>query len=120
MTVEEKAKALFELAVEKKPKNPIAYDVRKKSPLWDFAIFVTVLSERKADAVMTSMRRGGKEQKIKMLHAENAPDGGWALLDFGDVVIHVFTEEARKYYALEKIFASCPTTTFGVKIEELD
>lgn len=120
MTSEEKAKTLFALAAEKKPKNPIAYDVRKKSPLWDWAIFMSVLSGRQADAVLSNLRRGGKDCKIRLHHAENAPDGGWVLLDFGDVVVHVFTEEAREYYALEKIFAGAPQTTFGIKVEEVE
>jgi ribosome-associated protein len=120
MSSEEKAKALFALAIEKKPRKPIAYDLRKINPLWDFAIFMSVLSLRQADAVLSVLRRGGRDSRIKLHHAENGTEGGWVLLDFGDVVVHVFTEEAREYYALEKIFGTAPTTTFGLKIEELE
>jgi len=120
MTSEEKAKTLLALALEKKPKKPIAYDVRKISPLWDFALFMSVLSERQADAVLSSLRRGGRDSKIKLHHSESGTEGGWVLLDFGDVVVHVFTEEAREYYALERIFKDAPATTFGLKIEEIE
>lgn len=118
LSAEEKAKILFELALDKKPKDPVAYKAEGISPLWDYFIFLTVLSERQAEAIKTDLQRHGKKNKIKPHHIESSKDG-WILMDFHDVVVHIFTEEKREFYGLEKFLEDAETTFFGCKIDDV-
>lgn len=118
-SAEEKAKILFELALDKKPRDPVVYKAEGISPLWDYFIFLTVLSDRQADAIKNDLQRHGKKNKIKPHHIESSKEGGWILMDFHDVVVHIFNEEQREFYGLEKFLEGAPTTDFGFEIDEM-
>ncbi len=49
-----------------------------------------------------------RERKIKKIHLEGDRQGNWILLDFGAVVVHIFTQEQREYYQLERLWADAP------------
>ena len=50
-----------------------------------------------------------KQEGIRPLHAEGATESGWVLLDYGDVLMHVFLEDTRAYYALERLWGDAPS-----------
>jgi ribosome-associated protein len=50
-----------------------------------------------------------EEQGLRPRHAEGVADSGWVLLDYGDVLMHVFLEDTRLYYALERLWGDAPT-----------
>ena len=52
-----------------------------------------------------------KEEGVKPLLVEGAPPGRWILIDFGDFIVHVFTEECRRYYGLERLWGDAPNVT---------
>lgn len=118
-TSEQKAKRLFELALDKKPKDPLVLDARGISPLWDFYIFLSVGSDRQAEAISSELRRTGKTEKLGLHHIEHGKEGGWMLMDFNDVVVHIFTEEQREFYKLEKFLKDAPAIDFGFVIDEM-
>jgi ribosome-associated protein len=55
------------------------------------------------------------EQGVKILRREGLSEGRWALLDFGDLVVHVFHEEDRMYYSLERLWKDCPVVPITVE-----
>ena len=61
-----------------------------------------------ADNVEEKLAEAGKE----MLHEEGHREGEWILLDFGDVVVHVFRQDAREFYALEQLWADAKLETY--------
>jgi ribosome-associated protein len=117
MTTKKKAEWILNVALDKKPEDPIVYDATGISPLWEYFIFMTVGSDRQAEAVMNHLRRSAKDNGIKVHHAE-ADSAGWALVDFHDVVVHVFSKEKREFYDLERILAGAKKVVFKTKAKK--
>lgn len=88
----------------KKAFNPVALDVKNLTSVADYFIICSARSGRQVKAVADHVRRRLKEQGVTSLSAEGVSDGHWALLDYGDVVIHIFYEETRKFYDLEGLW----------------
>jgi ribosome-associated protein len=81
-------------------------DLRDVSLIADYFVICTGTTDRQIKAIMDDIRETlAREEKIKPLQAEGAPDSGWVLLDYGSVVVHIFAPELREYYRLEKIWS---------------
>ena len=65
-------------------------------------------SDRQVGAIVDEITRRLKETGVRPLHIEGAPRSDWVLLDFDDVVVHVFTEDLRAYYALDSLWGDAP------------
>ncbi|MGL4339953.1 MAG: ribosome silencing factor [Rhodoglobus sp.] len=92
----------------KQGEDLVALDVSGPLPLTDIFLLVTGRNERHVQAIA-----GEIEEKIlgagaKALRREGRAEGRWVLLDFGDLVAHVFHEEDRLYYSLERLWKDCP------------
>jgi ribosome-associated protein len=73
----------------------------------DYFVICTVGSERQATAILKDLSDKLLEEFIrKPLHTEGKPDSGWVLLDYGDVIVHVFSSTQRTFYDLEKLWAA--------------
>ena len=98
-----------ELALEKKAKRLIAIDVRGLSAITDFFIICHGDSEPQVKAITDNIRKGTPH---KPLHLEGYESMNWILLDYLDIVVHVFKHEFRDYYHLEKMWADTPIKEF--------
>jgi len=88
----------------KKTILPIFLDVREIFPFADAFIICSGRSSRHVIAIAEYMVKTLKDQKIKVLHTEGMEQGHWVLLDYGDVVIHIFYEPVRPFYDLEGLW----------------
>ena len=88
----------------KKAYEVAAFDVSQQTSLADAFILCSVGSNRQAQAVADEVERTLKEEGVRPLSIEGYAQGGWVLLDYGDFVVHVFLEERREYYALERLW----------------
>ncbi|MGK9147262.1 ribosome silencing factor [Plantibacter flavus] len=86
----------------------VALDVSGPLPFVDAFLLVTGRSERNVVAVAGEIEDRLNESGIKTLRREGKSEGRWILLDFGEVVVHVFHEEERMYYSLERLWKDCP------------
>lgn len=86
----------------------VALDVSAPLPLVDAFFIVTGNSERNVAAIADAIEDELHEAGFKRLRREGRDDARWVLLDFGDVVAHVFHEEERAYYGLERLWKDCP------------
>ena len=96
-------------ASDKKAEDIIAIDVAELLVVTDFFVICTGRTDRQvrtiADEVEEQMRvQGG----VKPIGREGVSEGRWILLDFGDVVVHVFQPEEREFYRLEKLWSDAP------------
>ena len=75
------------------------------TPIFDFFVITTATSARQMRAVVDEVDRVLKSEGSRRIGTEGAATGTWILQDFGDIVLHVFTAEARKLYDLENLWA---------------
>jgi ribosome-associated protein len=91
----------------------VALDVSEPLPLVDAFLLVTGRSERNVAAIADEIEEKLLEAGHKRIRREGRQESRWILLDFGDLVVHVFHEEERVYYGLERLWKDCPV----IKIE---
>lgn len=85
-----------------------ALDVSDPLPLVDIFLLVTGRSERNVAAIADEIEDRLVESGHKRLRREGRQEARWVLLDFGDLVVHVFHEQERMYYGLERLWKDCP------------
>lgn len=98
-----------QLAREKKAFSVRILDLRKRSSVADFFVICSVDAEVQARAVADHITEQLREKKIRPWHTEGYRDTGWVLVDFVDVVVHVFLPRTRTFYALEKLWGDAPS-----------
>ncbi|GAB3616957.1 ribosome silencing factor [Okibacterium endophyticum] len=112
MTASESTKDVLGIAaaaaVQKGGEDLVALDVSGPLPLVDVFLIVTGNSERNVLAIAGEVEDRVNESGQRTLRREGRSEGRWVLLDFGDLVVHVFHEEDRMYYQLERLWKDCP------------
>jgi ribosome-associated protein len=86
----------------------VALDVSEPLPLVDIFLLVTGRNERNVAAIGDEVEAKLLEAGHKRLRREGREESRWVLLDFGDLVVHVFHEQERMYYGLERLWKDCP------------
>jgi ribosome-associated protein len=79
----------------------------------DWFVVVTGGNPRQTKAISDEIQRGLRDQGVKATRAEGEREGDWILIDYLDVVVHVFTPAAREFYRLEKLWGDVPQTWFS-------
>ena len=95
-------------ASSRKAAEIIALDVSERLVLTDVFLIASGTNERQVGAIVDAVEEALHARGVKALRREGVREGRWALLDFGDVVVHVQHAEDRVYYALERLWADCP------------
>jgi len=103
-----KAKRIGELAADHKAIDIRAYDVRGLTVIADAFLLCSAASEPQLRAVFNAVRDGMKAAGVLPHHAEGGFKGGWLVVDYGDVIVHIFREEAREFYDLDGLWADAP------------
>ena len=101
---------IIKLAFEKKAKNLITLDLRSHSTLTDYFIICHGSSEPQIKAIVDNIRKG---TSFKPRHLEGYENKKWVLLDYFDIIVHVFDEKEREYYSVENIWADAPRQEFN-------
>ena len=101
---------IINLAFEKKAKNLISLDLRGYSSLTDYFIICHGSSEPQIKAIVDNIRKGTSS---KPRHLEGYENKKWVLLDYFDIIVHVFDEKEREYYSVENIWADVPKKEFN-------
>lgn len=105
MTVEQQAETIAKALEDRKGADVKVYDVRGNSSLADFFVVATGTAAPHLKALVAETQAAMKAQGVSSYRTSGDPESGWIVVDYVDVVVHVFSPEARAYYALEKIWA---------------
>jgi ribosome-associated protein len=97
-----------ELAADGKAEDIVILDVRNISSFTDFFVILSGRSTRHVQALAESIENKLRSKRIKTSRAEGLSEGKWVLLDFDDVVVHVFYHEQRRFYDLEGLWHDAP------------
>jgi ribosome-associated protein len=112
VTASDRARELLGIAAlaadAKQGEDLVALDVSGPLPLTDIFLLATGRNERNVQSIASEVEDKLNQAGVKTLRREGRTEGRWILLDFGDLVVHVFHEEDRMYYALERLWKDCP------------
>src|SRR5438067_2689835 len=101
------ARRIVDLASDKQASEIVLLDIRGVSLIADYFVICTAGSERQAAAILKDLGEKLLEEfGRKPLHSEGKPDSGWVLLDYGDVIVHIFSPSQRTFYNLEQLWAA--------------
>lgn len=95
-------------ASRKKAQGLLLLDVGAISGYADYLLLASGRSTRQATAIAEGIERALKKAGVKPLGLDGLKEGRWALLDFGDVVVHVFHQPVREFYDLESLWSDAP------------
>ncbi|MBI2015307.1 MAG: ribosome silencing factor [Candidatus Rokubacteria bacterium] len=105
---ERKARRAAGAALDKRAADLVVLDVRGISTVTDYFLVCTGRSTTHVETIADAIRDALRVDGIRPLHAEGVAASGWILLDYGDVLAHVFLEDTRAYYALERLWGDAP------------
>ena len=92
------------MAADNRGRDIVILDMRELTTMFDFFVLVTGASRRQLHAISDEIEAAMKRQwHDRRMGLEGFEESRWILLDFGDLVIHVFDDETRRYYALEDL-----------------
>lgn len=108
IALEEKVALCVSLVEEKMAEEVLVLDLRGVSSMTDYFLICHGSSDRLVQAITDHLLEMMKEKGVRALGVEGYTEGRWILLDFGDLVIHVFFEETRRFYDLERLWGHAP------------
>ena len=103
------ARRVVELAEDKKAADIVLLDLTGLTTLADAFVICSGGSERQLDAIADGVVEGLRAEKVRPIGREGLAVSHWVLLDFGAVVVHIFTPPEREYYSLEKHWSEART-----------
>ena len=110
--IESRVRVAVAAALDKKASDLDVLSVGDLTSIADYFILCSAGNERQAQAVADNVLDKLKEDlNVKPLLVEGATPGRWILLDFGDFIFHVFTEDCRRFYGLERLWGDAPNVT---------
>ncbi|WP_243370279.1 ribosome silencing factor [Geotalea sp. SG265] len=95
------------LALDKKALDVKIFEISRHSTIADYLVLATGRSDKQTQAIADSVRQGLKKFG-KALDIEGMQEGRWIIIDYGDVILHVFQEEVRRHYNLDEMWSACP------------
>ena len=105
----EVARRIVELAEDKKAADIVLLDLAGLTTMADYFVICSGGSERQLDAIANGVVGGLRDERTKPIGREGTAASHWVLLDFGSVIVHIFTPPERDYYGLEKHWSAART-----------
>jgi ribosome-associated protein len=111
-SIESRVRLATAAALDKKATDLDVLAVGELTSIADYFILCSASNERQAQAIADNVLDRLKEELgVKPLLVEGTAPGRWVLLDFGDFVVHIFTEDVRRFYGLERLWGDAPNVT---------
>lgn len=117
MTSRTLAKKIAEFALSKKAYDVVLLDVRSLTSTADFFIVCSADSDTQVRAIADAVENGSEDIGMPVWHTEGFQASTWIILDYVDVVVHVFHHEARSYYKLDRLWSDAKITSIEDKVE---
>jgi ribosome-associated protein len=111
----EKARLCLEIIRERKAIDPILMEVGRLTSFTDYFLVASGNSSRQVQAISQHMARRLREEGFRPIGIEGEQEGHWVLMDYGDVVIHVFYQPVREFYDLEGLWTEAPRVEIDEK-----
>lgn len=96
----------MDLLADKQAEDIILLDIRKVTTFSDFFVIASAVNVRHLRSLCDGVREGLEREGARSFHEEGFVDSGWVLMDYGGVILHIFSPEQRRYYDLEGLWKS--------------
>jgi len=106
-------------ALEKQAKNLIILNVKKMSSLADYFVICSGGSDRQVQAITASIEERLKKAGKRPIGMEGERAGKWVLMDYGDVILHIFHEPVRQFYDIERLWTDVPRMEVEEHVSEV-
>jgi ribosome-associated protein len=113
------ARTCCKLALDKRAEDVIIIDLRKLSAPTDYFVICSGTSDKQVKAIADNIVEGLKEKDTRAWHLEGYAARKWILIDYVNVVVHIFNDETRKFYSLETLWGDAPVEEVKPKIPRL-
>lgn len=104
MTVEEKLDIILKSCESKKGIDTKVMDIKSMTSIADYFVIVSGNSSTQVDALAREIDEKLSEQGVEPIHSEGKNSSRWIILDFSDIIVHVFHKDEREYYKLERLW----------------
>jgi ribosome-associated protein len=115
----EKALLLTRFALDKKACDLVVLDVHEHTSIADYFIVCSGRSDRQVQSIAQGIEENAAEEGVKPFAVEGTQRGHWALIDFSDVIVHVFYEPVREFYDLDGLWGQAPKAKLPEPVAEL-
>ena len=109
--IQNRVRTAVAAALDKKALDLQVLAVGQVTSIADYFILCSATSERQTQAIADGVVDTLRDEGVKPLLIEGATPGRWILVDYGDFILHVFTEECRRFYGLERLWGDAPNVT---------
>ena len=116
MTPKALARTCCRLALDKKAEDVIIMDLRKMPAPTDYFVICSATSDKQVKAIVDNIVEGTEQKGRSPWHVEGYSALKWVLIDYVDVVVHVFQEETRRFYSLETLWGDAPSEEVKPKL----
>jgi ribosome-associated protein len=110
--IAELAKAAVDIASDKKASDVLLLDIRDVSVIADYFVICSGANSRQLQSIADAIDEELSKQGAILLRREGTSGAGWVLLDFGDIVVHIFGPQEREYYRLERLWSEAKTVVY--------
>ena len=114
LSIEEKTKICYKAVIEKKGNNVIILDLKKRTSFTDYFLICSGNSTRQVQSIADEIIECLKAKGTKGINVEGYQTGKWVLLDCLDIVVHIFHEEARNFYDIERLWGDVPVAKLAL------
>ena len=108
----QKSLQLLRAALNKKASNPVLIRLEGLTSITDYFLIISGGSGKQVKAIAEAVLEEGRKSRLERFSAEGVQQGNWALLDYGDVIVHIFQPSIREFYDLEGLWAEAPREVF--------
>lgn len=115
----EKVLLLSRFALDRKACDLIVLDVQEHTSIADYFIVCSGRSDRQVQSIAQGIEENAAEEGLRPYAVEGAQRGHWALIDFSDVIVHIFYEPVREFYDLDGLWGHAPKATLPEAIAQL-
>lgn len=113
--VKDKAKVIAELASNKKGEDIVLMNMSGVSTVCDWFVLISASSSRRVHSICKEIQKKLSSEGVSPISVEGRQSSYWTVLDYEDVVVHIFYREIREFYGLERLWSDAPLKRFDAK-----
>jgi len=100
-------------AQERKAEDVVVMEMKEKSSIGDYFVVMSAPSSVRVKAIVDHIEDSLEKSGLRVFHKEGLAEALWVLMDYGDILVHVFYHETRKFYSLETLWGDAPRRHFS-------